>query len=63
MRTVAMADVLAEIVRNLRADLTFSDFPLIACGVMSTMHFKPGSNPDWRRHLQLVLDGIRARPE
>lgn len=45
-----------------RADLTFADFPLIACGVMSTMYFKPGGNPDWRRHLTLVLDGIRAQP-
>jgi AcrR family transcriptional regulator len=43
-----------------RADLTFADFPLIACGVMSTMYFKPGGNSDWRRHLNLVMDGIRA---
>lgn len=43
---------------QVRADLTFADFPLIACGVMSTMHFKPGGNGDWRRHLRLVLDGV-----
>jgi AcrR family transcriptional regulator len=41
-----------------RADLTFSDFPLIACGVMSSMYFKPGGNSGWRRHLELVLAGI-----
>ncbi len=46
--------------RAIRADLTFADFPLIACGVMSSMYFKPGGNPDWRRHLELVLDGIRT---
>lgn len=44
-----------------RADLAVSDFPLIACGVMSTMYFKPGgAEQDWRRHLDLILDGIRA---
>jgi AcrR family transcriptional regulator len=43
-----------------RADLTFADFPLIICGVMSVMYFKPGPIPDWRRHLELVLDGIRT---
>jgi AcrR family transcriptional regulator len=49
----------------IRADLTFADFPLITCGAMSVMYFKPAGNPDWRRHLELVLDGIRAktRPE
>ena len=45
-----------------RPDLTFADFPPLACGVISTMYFKPGGNPDWRRHLQLVLDGIRTHP-
>jgi AcrR family transcriptional regulator len=44
-----------------RADLTVADFPLIACGVMSTMYFRPGgAEEDWRRHLDLLLDGIRA---
>ena len=44
-----------------RADLTAADFPLIVCGVMSTMYFKPGgAEEDWRRHLALVLDGVRA---
>jgi AcrR family transcriptional regulator len=43
-----------------RADLTVADFPLIVCGIMSTMYFKPGgAEQDWRRHLDLVLDGIR----
>jgi AcrR family transcriptional regulator len=44
-----------------RADLTFADFPLLACGVMSSMYFKPGGHADWRRHLQLVLAGVRAQ--
>jgi hypothetical protein len=28
---------------------------------MSTMHFKPAGNSDWRRHLELTLDGVRKR--
>jgi AcrR family transcriptional regulator len=45
-----------------RADLTFADFTLITCGAMSVMHFKPAGNSGWRRHLELVLDGIHAIP-
>lgn len=45
---------------RVRGDLTFADFPLLTCGVMSTMYFKPGGNSDWRRHLQIALDGIRV---
>lgn len=45
-----------------RADLTVADFPLVACGIMSTMYYKPGgAEGDWRRHLDLVLGGIRAQ--
>ena len=44
---------------QVRADLTLADFTVVASGVISTMYFKPGGNRDWRRHLQLVLDGIR----
>jgi AcrR family transcriptional regulator len=44
-----------------RGDLTYADFPLLARGVMSTMYFKPAGNSDWRRHLELTLDGVRKR--
>lgn len=44
-----------------RADLTAADFPIITCGIMATMYYKPGgTEDDWHRHLALVLDGIRA---
>lgn len=43
-----------------RDDLTLADFPLLTCGAMSTMYFKPGGNSDWRRHLEGALDGIRS---
>jgi AcrR family transcriptional regulator len=44
----------------IRADFTFADFPLITCGAMAVMYFRPAGRADWRRHLELVLDGIRA---
>lgn len=43
-----------------RHDLTFNDFPMLTCGILATMYFKPGGNDDWRRHLQLALDSIRT---
>jgi AcrR family transcriptional regulator len=43
----------------IRPDFTFEDFGMLMCGITSTMYFKPGS-ADWRRHLEIVLDGICA---
>ena len=48
--------VAAGVVRN---DLSLSDVPMLVGGVMATMHFAPGGNTDWRRHLELTLAGIR----
>ena len=45
-----------------RDDLTVADFPVLATALMSTMYFKPSPTADWRRHLDLQLNGIRARP-
>jgi AcrR family transcriptional regulator len=42
-----------------RSDLTFEDFPMLLCGITSTMYFKPGP-VTWKRHLELVLAGLRA---
>jgi AcrR family transcriptional regulator len=44
----------------LRADLTEADFPILMCALSATMYFKPGANPDWRRQLELMLDGLRG---
>jgi AcrR family transcriptional regulator len=43
-----------------RKDFTFDDFPMLMCGITSTMYYEPGS-ANWRRHLELVLDGIQTR--
>lgn len=44
-----------------RSDLTYADFPMITCGIMSTMYFRPGHNANWRRHLALLLEGLQPR--
>jgi AcrR family transcriptional regulator len=43
-----------------RSDLTPADFPLLARGVMATMYFKSAGKSDWRRHLELTLQGVRG---
>jgi AcrR family transcriptional regulator len=42
----------------LRRDFSIDDIPMLMCGVSSTMQ---GGHFDWRRHLDLVLDGLRVR--
>jgi AcrR family transcriptional regulator len=42
-----------------REDFTFEDFGMVMCGVTATMYYKPGS-ADWRRYIDLVLDGVRT---
>ncbi|WP_037568441.1 TetR/AcrR family transcriptional regulator [Phaeacidiphilus oryzae] len=44
----------------LRADFGYADFPLLTRGVMATMYFRPVGGSDWRRHLELALDGVRG---
>ncbi len=61
----ALSEVVGRLIKRavlagaVRADLTVDDYPMMMCGITSTMYFKPGS-ADWRRHLELVLQGIRA---
>ena len=43
---------------TVRADFTFEDFGMMMCGITSTMYYKSGS-ADWRRHLAIVIDGLR----
>ena len=47
----------------IRADFTVDDIPLMMCGVTSAMaNAHPSGEPmDWRRHLELLLDGVRTR--
>jgi AcrR family transcriptional regulator len=44
---------------TIRQDLEANDIAMLMCGLCSTMGDKPGF--DWRRHLDLVIDMLRAR--
>jgi AcrR family transcriptional regulator len=60
-----LAEVLTRIIRRaiaagvVRDDFTFEDFGMMMCGITATMYYKPGS-ADWRRHLAIILQGVRA---
>jgi AcrR family transcriptional regulator len=52
----------AQAAGKLRPDATVEDIPVFMCGVTQAMH-QMGSDPEsWRRHLQIVIDGLRAGP-
>jgi AcrR family transcriptional regulator len=45
---------------TMRPDVSAMDIPMLMCGVCATMtHTKP--HFDWRRHLELIIDALRAR--
>ncbi|HEU0318242.1 MAG TPA: helix-turn-helix domain-containing protein [Solirubrobacteraceae bacterium] len=50
----------AQEVGTMRVDVSAADIQMLMCGVCATMtHSKPGF--DWRRHVELVIDALRAR--
>jgi AcrR family transcriptional regulator len=61
----ALAQVVSRVIERavaagaVRPDLSIGDYPMMMCGITSTMYYKPGS-ADWRRHLELMLEGVRA---
>jgi AcrR family transcriptional regulator len=45
---------------TMRRDIGRDDIPMLMCGICATMgHKAPGF--DWRRHLELAIDSLRAR--
>jgi hypothetical protein len=45
---------------TMRPDVSPADIPMLMCGLCATMtHTAPGF--DWRRHLELIIDSLRAR--
>ncbi len=44
---------------TMRTDIAASDIAMLMCGVSSTMNHH-GAGFDWRRHLELVIDALRA---
>jgi AcrR family transcriptional regulator len=61
----ALAEIVTRVIDRgiaagvVREDFSFEDFPMLMCGITSTMYYQPG-RADWRRHLELVLDGLRT---
>ena len=45
---------------RMRTDVTVEDIPLLMCGVGSASGMPHSSPEAWRRHLAIVLDGMRA---
>ena len=44
---------------EVRADLRVEDYGLMMCGVVATMHYRSRQGDEWRRHLELVLAGLK----
>jgi AcrR family transcriptional regulator len=61
----ALGEVVGRIISRavaagaIRDDFCFGDFGMVMCGITATMYYQPGS-ANWRRHLELILHGIRA---
>ncbi len=62
----AQADTITRVIARaveagvVRDDFSYNDYLMIMCGITATMYYKPG-NADWRRYLDLVLDGLSKR--
>ena len=67
VHTVRLHEAMREVIRRgqeagaIRADLVVDDIPMLMCGVGAATR-KPHSSGDaaWRRHLSIMLDGLRA---
>lgn len=61
----ALNEVVSRIIERaqqageVRADLGIEDYGMMMCGITATMHFM-GPSHEWRRHLELILAGLRA---
>jgi AcrR family transcriptional regulator len=67
MPTVAgLTDTMGELIRRaqeagaLREDLIVDDIPMVMCGIGSATKKEHRCPDAWRRHLTIVLDGMRA---
>lgn len=60
----AFAEIAARIIdravaaKAVRSDFSFADFPMLMCGITSTMYYTPGG-AHWQRHMDLILAGLR----
>jgi AcrR family transcriptional regulator len=64
-----LADITAELIARaqaagtMRADAVLDDIPMLMCGIGSATVRQHACSASWRRHLAIVLDGLRARPD
>jgi AcrR family transcriptional regulator len=54
-RIIARAQAAGEV----RADLRVDDYGLMMCGIVATMHYRSSEGDEWRRHLELVMAGLK----
>ena len=52
----------AQAAGQMRTDASAQDIPVFMCGVTQAMHLMGDDPARWRRHLQIVIDGLRAGP-
>jgi AcrR family transcriptional regulator len=48
---------------QMRPDAMLDDIPMVMCGIGSATVRKHACADAWRRHLAIVLDGLRAHPD
>jgi AcrR family transcriptional regulator len=49
----------AQAAGEVRSDLRADDYGLMMCGIAATMHYRNSEGNEWRRHLDLVLAGLK----
>jgi AcrR family transcriptional regulator len=49
----------AQATGQIRPDLRVEDYGLMMCGVTATMHYRNNVGDEWRRHLELILAGLK----
>jgi AcrR family transcriptional regulator len=61
-----LQEIVGELMRRaqdaglLRGDLVVDDIPMLMCGIGAATRKEHACSEAWRRHLQIVLDGLRA---
>jgi AcrR family transcriptional regulator len=66
---VELGDITAELMErakaagSMRTDAVLDDIPMVMCGIGSARFRTHPCKDAWRRHLAIVLDGLRARPD
>jgi AcrR family transcriptional regulator len=66
---VELTEIAAELMErartagDLRPDAVIEDIPMLLCGLGSAAERPHPCGAPWRRHLAILIDGLRARPD